>query len=1017
VVAGLAVLLKISRLIKTWSKVILVSSIDLGRLKLSEVEREAKRFWEANNIPAKWRSWEEGKPIFSFLEGPPTANGVPHIGHLRGRIYKDFILKLMRLRGYNVWAQGGWDEQGLPVEVETEKKLGIKHKKEIGERISPEEFIRKCNELVDYYLRFWETQATTDIALWLDLENAYETRKPKYIEHVWYLIKKAYHDDLLYEGYRVLPFCPRCETVLSDAEVDLGYEEKISPSIIVKFKVRNASNTYLLIWTTTPWTLIDNEAVAVSPKGSYCKVRIGDEFWWVAESRMQEVLSLARVRGECVEVVEGERLAGLEYEHPLGEEVPVHKSHDNAHKVLVGEFVSLEEGTGLVHIAPGHGPEDFELGSKHGLPITSNVEINGVFNCDAGVFQGLSVDEASEKVIQVLRSKGLLIYSGTIMHAYPHCWRCHTPLIYRADKQWFIDIGKIKNNLMDQLERVNIYPPKLKDRFTNWVANARDWTLSRSRIWGTPLPIWRCRNNQNKLLVVGSLEELKKLAINAGEFNDFELTHKPWIDRVEIRTEDCEKWEREPYVIDVWIDSGIAWYASVDGLRNKELFSKLFPYTFITEGVDQTRGWFYSLLVTSVMLTGKAPYKNILIQGLILDKYGRKMSKHLGNVVYAEEALRKHGADALRLYILSTYPPGDPFIYNEDEIKNVMTSLNIVWNVFRFAHTYMTLDKFNPETHKLSDLLPNARVEDRWVLSRVNTVMSQYLEELKSYNIHIAVKNLISFFVEDLSHRYLRLIRRRVWEEESSDRFVAYSVLYYVLKRALKMLAPVTPHLAEVLWQRFFRYYEKSLEESVHLSSLESVDEEYVNPELEEAFNEVFNAFSAVAALRNSLGLKLRWPVRTVYVSTTKETLEKIAELKEILKFLANAKEVVLTEKLPPVCEGGEYSTLTSDKFTVCMPKKLDRELLNEALSREIIRRIQVMRNKVNLYVDEFIEVGIETDERELKEAVDSLKEYIAREVRATQISDKVSKDMFAEDWDIEGMRVKIGIRRRQTSN
>jgi len=868
-----------------------VSSIDLGRLKLSEVEKEARRFWEANNIPAKWRSWEEGKPIFSFLEGPPTANGVPHIGHLRGRIYKDFVLKLMRLRGYNVWAQGGWDEQGLPVEVETEKKLGIKHKKEIGERISPEEFTRKCNELVDYYLKFWETQATADIALWLDLENAYETRKPEYIEHVWYLIKKAYHDNLLYEGYRVLPFCPRCETVLSDAEVDLGYEEKTSPSIIVKFKVRNSSNTYLLIWTTTPWTLVDNEAVAVSPKGSYCKVRVGDEFWWVAESRMQEVLSLARVRGECVEVVEGERLAGLEYEHPLGEEVPVHKSHGNAHKVLVGEFVSLEEGTGLVHIAPGHGPEDFELGSRHGLPITSNVEINGVFNGDAGVFQGLSVDEASEKVIQVLRSKGLLIYSGTITHAYPHCWRCHTPLIYRA------------------------------------------------------------------------------------------------------------------------------WYASVDGLRNRELFSKLFPYTFITEGVDQTRGWFYSLLVTSVMLTGKAPYKNILIQGLILDKYGRKMSKHLGNVVYAEEALRKHGADALRLYILSTYPPGDPFIYNEDEIKNVMTSLNIIWNVFRFAHTYMTLDKFSPETHKLSDLLPNARVEDRWVLSRVNTVMSQYLEELKTYNIHTAVKNLISFFVEDLSHRYLRLIRRRVWEEESSDRFVAYSVLYYVLKRALKMLAPVTPHLAEVLWQRFFRYYEKSLEESVHLSSLESVDEGYVNPELEEAFNEVFNAFSAVAALRNSLGLKLRWPVRTVYVSATRETLEKIARLEEILKFLANAKEVVLTERLPPVCEGGEYSTLTSDKFTVCMPKKLDKELLNEALSREVIRRIQVMRNKANLYVDEFIEVGIETDEKELKEAVDSLKEYIAREVRATQISDKVSKDMFVEDWDIEGMRVKIGIRKHQTSN
>ncbi len=989
-----------------------MSSIDLGRLKLSEVEKEAKKFWEANNIPAKWRSWSEGRPIFSFLEGPPTANGVPHIGHLRGRIYKDFVLKFMRLQGYNVWAQGGWDEQGLPVEVETEKKLGVAHKKEIGERITPEEFIRKCNELVDYYLKFWETQATKDIALWLDLENAYETRTPEYIEHVWHLIKHAHRENLLYEGFRVLPFCPRCETVLSDAEVDLGYEEKKSPSIIVKFRVKDSKNTYLLIWTTTPWTLIDNEAVAVNPRGRYCKLRVNNEFWWVAESRVQEVVKLVGAGGECVEVVLGEGLAGLEYEHPLVEEVPIHKSHDNAHRVLAGEFVSLDEGTGLVHIAPGHGPEDFELGSQHGLPITSNVEINGVFSSDAGVFQGLYIDEASKKVIEVLRTKGLLIHSGAITHTYPHCWRCHTPLIYRADKQWFINISKIKSDLMEQLDKVNIYPPKLKERFTNWVANARDWTLSRSRIWGTPLPIWRCKNNPSKLLVVGSLEELRSLAINANNFSDFELTHRPWIDRVEIRTSDCEEWVREPFVIDVWIDSGIAWYASIDGLRNTELFSKLFPYDFITEGVDQTRGWFYSLLVTSVMLTGKAPYKNILIQGLILDKYGRKMSKHLGNVVYAEEALKKYGADTLRLYILSTYPPGDPFIYDEEEIKNVVTSLNIIWNIFRFAHTYMTLDNFSPETHKLSELLRDARIEDRWILSRVNTVMSQYLSELKTYNIHIAVKNLISFFVEDLSHRYLRLIRRRVWEEESNDRFVAYSVLYYVLKKALKMLAPVTPHLAEILWQKFFRYYEKTLEESVHLSVLEKIDEEFMNPELEEAFNEVFNAFSVVAALRNSLGLKLRWPVKTVYVSATRGILEKLAELNEILKFLSNAKEVVLTESLPPICEGSEYSMLASDEFTVCMPKNLDKVLLNEALSREIIRRIQVMRNKANLYVDEFIEVGIETEEKELKEALNSLRDYVAREVRAVRILDKVTSDMLVEDWDIEGMKVKIGIKK-----
>ncbi len=991
-----------------------MSSIDLGRLKLNEIEKEVKKFWEVNNVPRKWRAWRGGRPVFSFLEGPPTANGVPHIGHLRGRIYKDFVLKFMRLKGYDVWAQGGWDEQGLPVEVETEKKLGIKHKKEIGERISAEDFIRKCNELVNHYLKFWETHATQDIALWLDLENAYETREPNYIEHVWHLVKKAYDKGLLYEGFRVLPFCPRCETVLSDAEVDLGYGEKESPSIIVKFRVKDASETYLLIWTTTPWTLIDNEAVAVNPEGVYCKLGVGGEFWWVAESRVEEISTLIGVKTECVERVRGYELAGLEYEHPLINEVPTHKAHINAHKVFTGEFVSLNEGTGLVHIAPGHGPEDFELGLRNGLPITSNVEINGVFNADGGVFNGLNVDEASRNVIDLLKSRGLLLYSGSITHTYPHCWRCHTPLIYRADRQWFIKITDMKDKLIEELNKVSIYPPKLKDRFTNWVANARDWTLSRSRIWGTPLPIWRCRDDQNKLLIVSGLTELRNLAVDAGGFSDFELTHRPWIDRVHVRTDDCSEWVREPFVVDVWIDSGIAWLAGVDGLRNAEFLGKLFPYDFVTEGVDQTRGWFYSLLATSVILTGRAPYKNILIQGLILDKYGRKMSKHLGNVVYAEEALKRHGMDVLRLYILSTYPPGDPFIYNEDEISNVLTSINIVWNVFRFAHTYMVLDKFDPRTHELEGLLPSARAEDLWILSRVNTVAKRYLSELDDYNVHLAVREIISFFVEDLSHRYLRLIRRRVWEEEGNDRFLVYAVLYYVLRRALKMLAPIMPCLSEALWQRFFRQYDGSLEESIHLSTLEDVEEKYVRPDLERVFDEAFTASRVIAALRNSLGLKLRWPVRRVYVSADPSTLERLAKLEGVIRFLSNAKEVVLVDRLPSECsevEGG-YATLSSDSLQVCMPRSLDKELLNEALAREVIRRIQVMRNRANLVVDEFIDVGIETGEPELKEAVDSLRDYIAREVRARKVSERVSEGMMITEWDIEGMKIRIGLRR-----
>lgn len=992
----------------------MVSSIDLGRLKINELEKEVKEFWRRNEIPRKWRSWTGDKPIFSFLEGPPTANGVPHVGHLRGRIYKDFVLKYFKLKGFDVWAQAGWDEQGLPVEVEVEKTLGVKSKKELGSRISLEEFIRKCNELVDHYLVFWSRYATEDIALWLDLENAYETRRPKYIEHVWYLMKKAYEKGLLYEGYRVLPFCPRCETVLSDAEVDQGYEEKTSPSIIVKFKLTQDPNTYLLIWTTTPWTLVDNEAVAVNPKGMYCKYRVKDEYWILAENRSEYVFSNAGLQGvECVERFLGEKLAGLEYVHPFLEEVPTHKQHANAHKVYVAEFVSLDEGTGLVHIAPGHGPEDYELGVKHDLPITSSVEINGVFNEDGGVFKGLSVDEASKEVIKLLKGKGLLIYSGSVRHAYPHCWRCHTPLIYRADRQWFLKISAIRDELMKELSKVKIYPVKLRDRFDNWVANAKDWTISRSRFWGTPLPIWRCKDNPTKILIVGGIDELRRVAINASEFTDDMLTHRPWIDKLRIKTNDCSEWVREPFVIDVWIDSGVAWIAGVDGLRNGELFAKLFPYNFITEAVDQTRGWFYSLLTTSVLLTGRAPYKEILIQGHVLDKYGRKMSKHLGNVIYAEDAIKKFGVDPLRLYILSTYPPGDPFMFNADEVKDSLTTMNIIWNIFRFAHTYMSLDKFNPREHTLKKLMHRSKPEDLWILSKVNTTARNFEEYIKNYNIHLAVKELTNFFIEYLSHRYLRLVRPRVWAEESEDRYVVYAVLYYVLKKALKLLAPALPHLAEALWQKFFKVYEKDLEESIHLSVFEGIDEDLINKELEEDFDLIFEVSSIVAALRNTAGLKLRWPVRKVYVGSDENVIRRLSKYLEVISFLTNSKQVELMTSLPDVCvNDSSYISTESKGFKVCIPKLLDKELLHEALSREIIRRIQVMRNKANLNVDEYIEVSISTDDPEVGTAVDVMKEYIMKEVRAQKLSEAFSDDMFIMEWDVEGVKVKIGIKR-----
>ncbi|MCX8185120.1 MAG: isoleucine--tRNA ligase [Sulfolobales archaeon] len=984
---------------------------------MKKVEEEVRAYWRERNIPQKWRALS-GRKLFSFLEGPPTANGYPHVGHLRGRIYKDFALRYHRILGYDVWAQGGWDEQGLPVEVEVEKKLGIRTKREISEKVGFERFIEECNKLVDYYLTYWKLYATEALGLWLDLENAYETRRSRYLEYVWYLVKKAWEKGLLYEGYRVLPFCPRCETALSDAEVDMGYEERESPSIYVKLKIEGGDRDYLLVWTTTPWTLIDNEAVAVHPDAEYCLADLGGEKWYIARQLVERVsaeLGIANLR--CINLVRGSELRGLRYEHPLLSEVPIHRDHRDSHVVLDTGFVSLEEGTGLVHIAPGHGPEDFELGVQYGLPITSTVDIDGVFDEQAGVFRGLSISEASELVVRVLNEKKLLVRSGRIVHRYPHCWRCGTPLIYRADRQWFIAMSKLRDKLLEALNSVEIFPKIHRSRFESWLANVKDWTISRSRIWGTPLPIWRCVENPSKILVIGSVDELKSYASGMPDVDDEKLTHRPWIDAVELRSPDCSKWVREPFVVDVWIDSGVAWLASVDGLRNRELFNKLYPYTFITEAIDQTRGWFYSLIATSVIDRELAPYRQILIQGHVLDKYGRKMSKHLGNVVYAEEALRKFGVDPLRLYLLYRYPPGDSFMFDPEEVRKTSSSiLNIVWNVFRFAAMYMDLDRFSPRVHRLEEYSSRLSIEDRWILSRVNTVVKEFIEHLTRYEIHKAVQLLIDFAVNDLSRTYLKLVRPRVWSEESDDRFVVYSTLYYTLKQLLKLLSPAVPHLSEALWIHFIKYFEPDELESVHLSKLDEVDGGRVEPQLEESFRTALKVVELLASLRNRLGIKIRYPLREVVVVAERGVLERLEHLRSVVSRLSNVKNVELSTSIS-TCLGGDYEYIQEGEITVCLQKTVDRELYAEALARELIRRIQVMRKEMNLDVAEFIEVVVETDSEDIATSLRTFREYISREVRASNLlQESPGESFYVKTWDIEGFTVRIGVKRTHFS-
>jgi len=983
---------------------------------VKRIEELVRRFWDENKIEKRWHENGGDKGLYTFLEGPPTTNGFPHVGHIRGRTYKDVVIRYHKSLGYRVWAKGGWDEQGLPVEIEVEKKLNLRTKKDI-EKVGYEKFSLECNSLVDYYLEKWKEVGTKRLGLWLDLDRAYETRKAYYIEHVWAFLKNAWEKGLLFEDYRVLPFCPRCETALSDAEVDQGYEDREDPSIFVKFPVEGSSNTYLVIWTTTPWTLIDNEAVAVSPNFDYALVKVTVnnevEYLWLAEKLVPQLMEKFGIKNyEIVRMVKGSELAGIRYNHIYMDKVPIHAQHiSSAHYVVLADFVTLEEGTGLVHIAPAHGPEDFEVAKKYGLPVTNSVEINGIFNELGGEFRGKYWLDVSQEVIRDLKTRGLLLYSGTVVHAYPHCWRCGTPLIYRADKQWFIRVSEYRGKLVEELKKVKIYPDFLRDRFDNWVANARDWTISRSRVWGTPLPIWRCKDDPGKILVIGSLEELRKYAKFVPNVPDDMLVHRPWIDLVKIETEDCREWVREPFVIDVWMDSGVAWIAGINGLRNKELFNELYPYDWVTEAIDQTRGWFYSLLVTSVLWMGKAPYKSILINGHVVDKYGQKMSKSKGNVIWAEDLFNKWGADPTRLYLLTKSTPWDTMSVDPDEISDARSILSILWNVVKFASTYMELDNFNPKMHRLENLISKGLIEDRWILSRFYSRLRRFINYMDNMELHMAAREWVDLVVEDLSHGYIRLIRRRVWSEESrEDKYAAYSVLYHVIKGALMMGSILVPHVTEYLWQAFVKRFENDEAESVHFSLLPKVDDKYINEELEHVFDTLFTVFSDIAELRNKIKVKLRWPLAKAIVKVN--NAERFSQVKPLLEYLANVKEVLFVNELG-TCNEDEYVRAQGRDYEICLSKVMDRRLYYEALAREVVRRIQTMRAKANLKVDEKIRVYISTKGEDLLNAISEFRDYIINEVRATDIViGQGGGNAFVMDWDIEDIKVQIGIER-----
>jgi isoleucyl-tRNA synthetase len=998
-----------------------------------------------------------------------------HVGHARGRVYKDIVLRYKLMRGFNVWRRAGWDCQGLPTELEVEKRLNITSKKDL-EKIGLERFVEEANRVIDYYISHWRS-ASERLGLWLDYDNAYETRRNEYMEHVWALLKHAYmHGDLV-ESLRVVPTCPHCETPLSQHELAQGYEEVRDPSIYVKFPLPD-SGKYIVIWTTTPWTIPGNEAVAIDPERRYIEVVIGGERWIIAEETLDRfVADVGFTRYRVGSTYTGRELLGTVYYHPLADEVPVHRGH--VHRVIAGKNVSMDEGTGCVHIAPAHGPEDFTLGQENGLPVFCPVMPTGFFTADGGRYAGRSVEEVSKLVVEDLKSKGLLVKSGEIVHNYPLCWRCGTKLIYLASVQWFLKVERIKKAMVEGNNGVRWWPEWAgRNRFGEWLENAEDWCISRTKVWGTPLPVWKCESCGERL-VIGSKAELDE----AEEKPNYPDLHRPWIDRYIFRCQRCGgRMVRLPFVLDTWLDSGVAHFASVDALRHPNLFQKLFPYDFITEAIDQTRGWFYTLLFTSTILFGKPPYKTVLNQGHVLDEFGKKMSKSRGNVIWAYEAFDKYGADPLRLYLVYKAEPWSTINFVPAEVAQVREQLNILWNIFSFATTYFSVDGFKPEEHHPRDYVDVLRPEDMWILTRTNRVVQEVAQHLEEMEINNACRKILSFIVEDLSRTYVRAIRRRAWSEIlSREKLAAYSCLHYALKKSLHLLAPFAPYISDALYDRVRQPGDP---ESIHLADWPIVDNELIWDKVESYMEVVKDVLTAILAARQRGGRKLRTPVSRIIISPrTSEARDALLFFSsyltsssncrslEILDVGATPRELVreldlnlrslgprlggrlqmlmdmLGEKgkdeiLGRIYDAGKAEialadgsrinltredivvrTRMPDRFSmsesrygiVYVDTTLAEDLEAVAAANEVIRRVQLMRKEADLNILDRIECILVSDPAFTQKLLQQI-DYIEEETRARlEIASRPpanGEGYLWREWRINDVSILIGIRR-----
>lgn len=1028
-------------------------------LKFVEREREVEKFWRDNHIFEKSIEDRKDAPTYMFYDGPPTANGKPHIGHALTRVIKDMIPRYRTMKGYKVPRKAGWDTHGLPVEIEVEKELGINGKEQI-EKYGVAPFIEKCKESVWKYKSMWE-QFSNVIGFWADMDDPYVTYHNSYIESEWWALKQIWDKGLLYKGFKVVPYCPRCGTPLSSHEVAQGYKDVKERSAIVRFKKKD-EDVYFLAWTTTPWTLPSNVALCVNPDEEYSKVKQGDYTYILASALVETVL---KEDYTVLETYKGKELEGIEYE-PLWGGLNV---KGKAWFVVCDNYVTLTDGTGIVHIAPAFGEDDSRIGRNYNLPFVQLVDAQGNLTKETK-WEGIFVKDADKLVLKDLEESGKLFDAPVFEHSYPHCWRCNTPLIYYARESWYIKMTAVKEDIIRNNNTINWIPESIgKGRFGDWLENIQDWAVSRNRYWGTPLNVWICECGH--MHSIGSIEELKSMSKNCPE--DIEL-HRPYIDAVTITCPECgREMKRTPEVLDAWFDSGSMPFAQHHyPFENQEKFEAQYPADFISEAVDQTRGWFYSLLAISTLIFNRAPYKNVIVMGHVQDEDGQKMSKSKGNAVDPMDALNKFGADAIRWYFYVNSAPWLPNRFHDKAVEEGQRKfLGTLWNTYAFYVLYADIDNFDPTKYSLE--YDKLSVMDKWLLSKLNTLVKTVDDYLSNYKITETARALQSF-TDDMSNWYVRRCRERFWAKGmEQDKINAYMTLYTALITLSKISAPMIPFMTEEIYQNLVRSVDKNAPESIHLTDFPAVNEEFIDKDLEVSMDEVLDIVVLGRAARNSANIKNRQPIGNMYVKAEnvlspfyveiiedelnvkavefKDDVEEfvsysfkpqlktvgpkygklLGKIKEALanldghkamqelnadgalNFDFDGEKVVLGREdlLIETAKNDNFVTEADNKVTVVLDIRLDDALLEEGFVRELISKIQTMRKEAGFEVVDHIVLSQSGNDR-IAEIIKKNEAVIKNDTLADEIVYN-NVEGYTKDWNLNGEHTSLGVSKK----